>query len=1000
MDNFVTGIPVSDDDDDDPMENMTDEVIMEDINRLFSGIRLSNTVTQTSLTQVHGDRSDHKSDSSENESGRVGSAFTNSDYQDSDRSDRSSFGALAEDSADLAMHSFYDLHAPDDSGIFDSSNFAEQQRYGRIIEKDKELCWGVFLMHLDCLLTKQPWPLTAPITEETLHSILVKYFLEPEEDVALDKGTRVIAVPNPRRLSYKSQGLMYQRDAKDLAYRGVVWNKVFDEHMQLEKIHIDFDLTADDKVSVHSPFLKVLNSVRSMQTLPSSMEPEGKLFGVRVPRPGNTDALVIGKCTRASQIDGIDTVVLAVPFNGVGEKLEKQDCVDDKGRVRFQYTRKDFDPLTAHRNSDIWKHLSAGYLDGDFAFVSLDEFARICVPTHHVDDQHIFQLGFTARYMNDSVNDAIWPLYRNVWTENLPFALDLLLVEIAQADLAIDVAGWPNGLHIPRGDDPDVEWSMLRGVLKKEFADDAEALSTKKEYMTCKADIDNAIVSWSMICDAGKPQTSFGPTLRKLEADKLFMMLADHCADNTEWHSTSGTSIFDERLGCGRSIAEDGPVLANSSEYDYNQMENLAWSPLWCYPHDALPSLLKKCEQEDMNLEVHHHEHAHNQWTSTLVVGRNNLEKECLTESDADDSEHEFADGQRNSVKKVAWRGVVCTDPAASSNASAYLVLGTLFPEATPQTWTEDKYFLRLQKDFSRIMTKGEKRFAGMCTACVEFYKTGDARNSKDKYFNLHTKLWQRKSSLEQHVAEKDLKKCCLCHVYDSGEVIGEMCIACGHLYSGSAHWQAFPNLSNDDDPDALLKCWHCQKLLRLEDSYTGVHIPRRKWNHETNHFETVARRDQAKTSAPMCARCLWLYHGCREAKRLLHKKGFDHRRVTRTCRQCMPYLCSECDEMRPARMYEVHELRNHRRSDRSKILVCSVCKEKPMSPMQDQKIKCSACDLEKDVASFESEQVQRVRRKIQTVEGQIAPSLSLSLSLSLYHICLYCGWRILPVCR
>ena len=169
------------------------------------------------------------------------------------------------------MHSSYDSHAPDESRIFDSSNFAEKQRYGRMIEKDKELCWGVFLMHFDCLFTKQPWPLTAPITEETLHSILVKYFLEPEEDVALDTGARVIAVPNPRRPSCKSQGLMYQRDAKDLAYRGVVWKKVFDEYMQLEKIHIDFDLTADDKVSVHSPFLKVLNSVRSMQTLPSSI---------------------------------------------------------------------------------------------------------------------------------------------------------------------------------------------------------------------------------------------------------------------------------------------------------------------------------------------------------------------------------------------------------------------------------------------------------------------------------------------------------------------------------------------------------------------------------------------------------------------------------------------------------------------------------------------------------------------------------------------------------
>jgi len=394
--------------------------------------------------------------------------------------------------------------------------------------------------------------------------------------------------------------------------------------------------------------------------------------------------------------------------------------------------------------------------------------------------------------MNEDVNEAIWP--RRELIQEFPCALDFILVEIAEEDLATDVAGWPNGLHFPRGDDPEVEWSVQRGRLKEEFSAHAEALSTKMEWLTLKADIDDAIVTWRLICDQGLPQASLGPTLRKLEAEKLFTMLAKHCRSNNRWHTVSGTTIFDERLGRGRSVAEQGHVLANSSESDFQQVENSEWSPPWYYPNDAFSALTRKCAEREMSLEIYHHEHAHHQWTSTIVVQKTELDPDCEMESDllsisdvsesiSDVSEHSHVEEQRFVTKSVAWRGTVSADSFGSSNATAYLVLGTLFPEETPGTWTQDKYFLRLQADFQWFQTVHGQRFRAVCSTCADFYKTGVMR-SVDEIKSLRRGQTCNYHYHPERAAEEGLGECPRCKLWVSRETFGEMCIECGRFFT------------------------------------------------------------------------------------------------------------------------------------------------------------------------------------------------------------------------
>ena len=98
--------------------------------------------------------------------------------------------------------------------------------------------------------------------------------------------------------------------------------------------------------------------------------------------------------------------------------------------------------------------------------------------------------------------------------------------------MATDISEWPNGLHFPRGNDTEVEWSLQRAVLRHPYSKEPDSEETGKTSLCQKADIDNAVVSWHFICHEGKPQASFGPTLRKLEEKKLLEALANHCSDN------------------------------------------------------------------------------------------------------------------------------------------------------------------------------------------------------------------------------------------------------------------------------------------------------------------------------------------------------------------------------------------------------------------------------------------------------------------------------------
>ena len=632
-----------------PFDSMAD---VEELNRLVAQLTVS-LRQQNEARERPTAQSDEENGSDENDLER-GESDSGS-YKSHVSVGSESLSSERDDLDDLPVHSLWDVHDHDEIALQDCGNLAEKRRYGEIVLKNKELCWPFFVKHLECLWTKQTWPLTELITEETLQKILLKHFLEPEEDVTLEEGSRVIAVPDPRRRSYILQGIihgtMYQMEAKGLAYGGVVVAKGFDEEGQMDRVHIRFDLICEDEVPVCSPFLKVLNSVCSVHAPPASMEPCGKFFGIRLQKPAEPDARVIGKCVRTSRIDEIPTFILAVPLDGVAsdELMDFQDYPPDGEWLRTFHPhlaerlrssaqsyrrrwcrRNKIGGCTGQKRSHIGKFQSAGYLEGDFLFTCLRDWTEVCVPTRCVAEEEILQVGFRARYMNEDVNEAIWPRLEGLQT--FPCALDFILVEIAEEDLATDVAGWPKGLHFPRGDDPEVEWSVQRGRLKEEFSADAEALSTKMELLVLKADLDDAIVTWRCICDQGLPQASLGPTLRKLEAEKLFTMLAKHCRSNKRWHTVSGTTIFDERLGRGRSVAEEGHVLVNSSESNFREWERVAnseWCPPWYYPNDAFSVLTRKCAEREMRIEIYHHEHAHQQWTSAIVVQKTELDPDC-----------------------------------------------------------------------------------------------------------------------------------------------------------------------------------------------------------------------------------------------------------------------------------------------------------------------------------------------------------------------------------
>jgi len=193
-----------------PFDSMAD---VEELNRLVAQLTVS-LRQQNEARERPTAQSDEENGSDENDLGRG----------ESDSGSYKSHASVGSESLpserdDLPVHSIWDLHDHDEMALQDCGNLAEKRRYGEIVQKNKELCWPFFVKHLECLWTKQTWPLTELITEETLQKILLKHFLEPEEDVTLEEGTRVIAVPNPRRRGYTLQGTMYQQEAKALSWR-------------------------------------------------------------------------------------------------------------------------------------------------------------------------------------------------------------------------------------------------------------------------------------------------------------------------------------------------------------------------------------------------------------------------------------------------------------------------------------------------------------------------------------------------------------------------------------------------------------------------------------------------------------------------------------------------------------------------------------------------------------------------------------------------------------
>ncbi len=766
------------------------------------------------------------------------------------------------------------------------------------------------------------------------------HYIEPEESVPLAEGVRVLAIPTPARLGNTAPKHAYRGTVKKILTRksqGLIVGMFYKQQI----IEILFDVGVRGRC-VLDPFM--VKHISSVCSISAKIQLKHQLFGVRVGNSAYPDALAIGKLIRVESIEGIDALVLAVPLHGIASR---NSIPMDGGCCAVEDYSHEFSRVFDVHYKVAGRDLSAGFMDGEYCFQSLVHFTLVCAPLKILDGEFIHQLDFVAGY--DEGNYGYWPEYRNDFKIERDSGLHFVLVYVAKEDCASDVDGWPSGLPFPGSDDCDSHWFMQRCVGKRE-----EIWNLLAHIDIGGTDPNNRVehvrVPWHFICHEGIPQATLGPTLKDLERRRLLATLAEYDEgkirverrapekerEHSQDDSEDDLTDFFEFFYTGKSLCDPFRGPRNSAPRNYpnpcNQQRK--WTS-WTSPDDSLITLRTKCQDMGMQVEVYEREHGYQQWTSLVVI----------------------TDG----CGKGEWRGTVCCNATDSRNASAYMALGALFPLWTPDKFSGDQRFLR---------TCRFRNTRRVCSECVGHLQAGTQRSA-----HKQTSLFYLD---KQKRGRAGFQRCRNCNMHFpiykddmQSTYIGDMCVECGRLYTGTEH--AFPNLKDPNDPDALLKCGACGKAVFLL-LFPGHHTPRRIWDHDEQLFVSIGKEHTTSSSAAKCTECL-------TSKILRGSFPLSHRQwrsTLRTCRQCMKYLCSRCDEMQPAAMFGTSVLRNHRRSDRRTALICSTCKDNDHNSretasaqnLKENKLKCSACDIEKLSDNFLVSSVEKYMEGQQTVES------------------------------